>query len=144
MKKLIFLIIPVLIFLNYNTTAQCNSQLHDKCYVEIKGTTYLKDFKVRLQTAEKNKKSPIAKYSIAFSKGNHYRFTVCCDVNKDSEAIIQIYQSNRLIGSNFVKGSDKIYSAFDFVCNKTGIYSIMISYRDGKDGCSVTMLSLVQ
>ncbi len=144
MKQTILFIIIFFSFTTVDLYAQCNSELQDKCYEMIKGTTYLKDFKVRLQPAQKNKKAPIAKYSIALSKGAHYRFTVTNDKYKDSQAIIQVYDANRLVGTNYVKDSEKIYPVFDFVCNKTAVYTILISFKDGKDGCSVAMLSLVK
>lgn len=144
MKSLI-LILSIFAFLSLpKVHGQCNSTLQDVCVGKIKGTTYLKDFKVKLQKASSGKKQPIAKYSLALSKGNHYRFTVCNDKYKDSKAIIQIYQGNKLVGSNFNKSNKKIYPAFDFLCNRTGVYSIYISYNDGMEGCSVTMLSLVK
>lgn len=141
--KHIFILLALLVLVSYSAKAQCNSELQDKCYELIKGTTYLKDFKVRLQPAVGSKKAPVAKYSIALSKGAHYRFTVENDQFKDAEAIIQVYDGTSMVGTNYMKDSDKIYPKFDFVCNKTAVYTIMISFKDGKDGCSVAMISLV-
>lgn len=144
MKRYLSILITVMVLFSLNAKAQCNDELQSKCYEMIKGTTYLKDFKVRLQAAEKNKKAPIAKFSIALSKGAHYRFTVSNDQYKNAEAIIQVYDGSDLIGSNYLKDSDKIFPKFDFICNKTGVYTILISFKDGHDGCSVAMLSLVE
>ncbi|MFH2095315.1 MAG: hypothetical protein ABIJ16_06410 [Bacteroidota bacterium] len=142
MKKL--LITVSFAFLASFLFAQCNEELQKACVTQISGTTYLKDFKVKLTEAKKSMKQPMAIFNISLTNGNHYRFTTCDDTEKEAQSIIQIYDSNVLIGSNQNIKTGKIYPAFDFLCSKTGTYTVYISYDEGKEGCSVTMLSLVK
>lgn len=123
--------------------AQCNAKLVDIAVGEIKGVaSYMKDFKVRLKAQEPRKQQPIAKFSVTLSKGQTYRLSVANAKDFAGQAIIQIYDNDKLQGSSFFKGKD--YKFFDFVCQKTSSYVIFISFNEGKEGCAVGILSVLK
>ncbi|PLX12900.1 MAG: hypothetical protein C0594_01905 [Marinilabiliales bacterium] len=123
--------------------AQCNDELVNICALDIGEATYLKDFKVRLKKAKKGKPAPVARYSVVLNKGTHYRFSVCNAQEFEGEAILQLYDNDKLIGSTFNVATGKTYKAFDFICRKSAVYHLFFSYKEGKEGCSVGILSFV-
>ena len=75
-------------------------------------------------------------------KGNRYRFTICTDEDSDGEAILEVFLEARKVGSSFVNG--KHFQSFDFDCTNSAAYMIMISFKDGKAGSAVFILSHVK
>lgn len=106
--------------------------------------TYLKDFPVALGEVQPNKRPPVARYPLVLSKNNIYRFSVCNVPGSEGKAIIQLYESNKLIYSSYVKDTGEEFNPFNFFCNKTGIYHVFISFLDGKAGKAVGILSYVK
>ena len=124
--------------------SQCNSSLVTICSAKLPdNATYLKELKVKLKPKEAGKAAPVARYSLMLSKGNHYRFSICNATEFDGKAIIQLYDKDRLLGSSYFAKTGKHYPAFDFVCQKTAVYKVMISFENGKEGCAVGILSLI-
>ena len=148
MNRIIFALVFALFFVSIDTTeAQpCNEQLTLNCALQIgDNATYLKEFPVKLD--RKRKKKPIPQYrtSIVLNKGTHYRFTICNSSDfDDSQAVLQLYDTNRLLGSNYDLSTSKYYKSFDFMCKKSAIYQIIIQFREGKEGCAVGILSYVR
>lgn len=106
--------------------------------------TYLKDFIVQLDAANPGEKAPIAKFSMVLSKGTLYRFTVCNSEDSDGEAIIRLFSTSSLIGTNLDSASGEIFEAFDFECNVTGVYHVFISFQDGRAGDAIGILSFIK
>ncbi len=104
--------------------------------------TYLKDFQVKLGVAVEGR-AQIARYPLVLSSNNIYRFSVCSLENSEGKAVIKLYDNNRLIFSSFSKATKEEFNPFNFMCRKTGIYHVFISFRDGKPGEAVGILSYV-
>lgn len=124
-------------------------QDHDKLVnlcVQESGSdaAYLKDYVVKLPKATTLDKVPVAKHTLILVKNTHYRFTVCNSEKYPGKGIIQIFDNKKLIASNYNKEKDKIYSSVDFICKKTGPYTINISFKDGEQGMAVSILSYVK
>ncbi len=122
--------------------AQSEDELIDICgAIAGQDATYLRDFKIRLDAGDP---IPIQKYPIVLKKGNRYRFSIAS--SKDYEGILklELYDSNRLMAttSNPATGTD--YPSFDWVCSKTGAYHLFYSFKEGKAGLGVGVLSLVE
>jgi hypothetical protein len=142
--------ILTLIFLGFSILfsghlkAQTTTDLVEKC---AKGTgedaTYLKDFVVKLGEAKPGSKRPVARYPLVLSKNNVYRFSVCTAEQSKGKAIISLYDSNRMIFSSYDEDSQEEFNPFNFLCQKTGIYHVFISFIDGKPGEAVGILSYV-
>jgi hypothetical protein len=144
MKQLTGLIIIMLLG-GLQAFAQNDAMLVDHC-VSLAGddATYLKDFVVKLPAANNNAKPPAAKNSIMLRKNTVYRFTVCNHEESDGEAVITLYDANQMLASNYNPSSGKMYPSFNFSCSKTGPYTLMISFKDGKKGSAVGVMSYVR
>ena len=144
MKQIASLIL-FFFFLAIYGQAQDDPKIIDQC-VSLAGddATYLKDFVVKLPAAGDKSHPPASKNSILLRKNTTYRFTICNNENSDGEAIIQLYDADKMLASNFNPTSEKIYQSFNFKCSKTGPYILMISFKDGKRGDAVGIMSYVR
>ena len=77
-------------------------------------------------------------------KGIMYRFSICSSKDYSGEAILKIYDTNRLMGSTYIPATGKTYPSVDLKISKTGPYHIMLSFKDGEQGLAVALLSYVK
>lgn len=120
------------------------SELTAQCAASAGDVTYLKDFPAKLDAGTPGGKPPSAKYSMLLSKNTSYRFTICTAPDSEGEAILELYDMNILIGSTYNKTTGKDYPSFDFKCQKTGVYHIFVSFKEGKPGNAVGIMSFVE
>lgn len=120
------------------------SELTAQCAASAGDVTYLKDFPAKLDAGTPGGKPPSAKFSMLLSKNTSYRFTICTAPDSDGEAILDLYDLNILIGSTYNKTTGKDYPYFDFKCQKTGVYHIFVSFKEGKPGNAVGIMSFVE
>ena len=146
MKKYIsFIVILASFILSTNVVAQSDDALVKACAASAgEDATYLKDFIIKLDAAAPGEKYPSAKYSMVLSKNTEYRFTICTAPSSEGKGIIQLFDTNRMLGSSFNVATGKEYPGFNFKCQKTGVYHVFISFQDGKAGSAVGILSFVQ
>ena len=147
MKKLLIPFIFLLAFTTYSidSKAQCNNQLVNNCALNVgDNATYIKDFKAKLKKARRGASAPIAMFTIVLNKGTHYRFTVCNAKEFEGEAVLQLYDTNNMLGSTFDLARGKDYKAFDLMCRKTATYKVYMTFQGGKEGCAVGILSIVR
>jgi hypothetical protein len=143
MKTYIIVLIAALVISFQEANAQCNEQLVNVCALDNGGATYIKEFKVKLKKGKKGQAAPVAKFQVALSKNTNYRFNSCNANEFPGEAIIQLYDYDQLIGSTYNMTTAKNYKGFDFYCNKSGVYNLFISFKEGEEGCAVGILSFV-
>lgn len=142
MKRLVLILFGVLFALP--GFSQFKPGFVEQCATNTgKDATYLKDFQVVLSAALPEQAQPIARYPLVLSKNNIYRFSVCTPEDSPGKAILQLYDSNKLIFSSHNKDTGEEYNPFNFLCQKTGIYHVFISFLDGKEGHAVGVLSYV-
>ena len=148
MKNLyILLFIPLLsLAININEAqAQTGEELLNICNrIATKNATYLKDFTVKLSAAPSGEDAPRDKQSFMLRKNTRYQFTVCSSKDYDGRAIIKIYDSSKLVGSNYVVATGKIHPTLEIICQKTGAYHVFVEFEDGKEGLAVVILSFVE
>ena len=126
-----------------NLIAQSQEEMVDLCAGKVgEDATYLKDFKVKLGEST-NGRPQVARYPLVLSSNNIYRFSVCDMENSAGKAVIKLYDNNRLIFSSIAEESKEEFNPFNFMCRKTGIYHVFISFLDGKPGEAVGILSYV-
>ncbi len=136
---LFFIMIPGFLY------SQGNEELLSQCIsTSGKDATYLKDFSINLPEATDQQRPPVSKNTIILRKNTTYRFTVCTENNSKSEAIIQLYDTARLIASTLDKKTGKCYKSFNFHCSKTGPYNIFFYFKDGNKGNAIGILSYVK
>ncbi len=139
--KRVFRIIAVLVLaLQVNTAFSQSDDLVNTCALNIGNATYLKDYKVALSAS--NVTPPSAKFNVIMNKGTMYKITVCNEESTPGEAIVKLMENNTLLGTN-LKADGGFVSAVGFQCQKTGMYTINISFKDGKEGKAVAILSYI-
>jgi len=140
---LLFLFSSMLNFLS--VFSQTDKEIVNIC-VSVAGddVIYLKDFIVELPGVTENNRPPIAKNSIILRKNTTYRFTICNKKDSEGEGIIQLFDTRRMIASSYNPKTGKMYQSFNFQCKMTGPYTIFISFKDGKKGSAVGILSYVK
>jgi hypothetical protein len=145
MKNKLLIIVFLLNIISINIFSQSEDALVKACASAAgDDATYLKDFIVKLDAAAPGEKYPTAKYSMVLSKNTEYRFSICTAPDSQGKGIIQLFDTNRLLGSSFNAATGKEYPGFNFKCQKTGVYHVFISFQEGKSGRAVGILSFVQ
>jgi len=104
------------------------------------GAIYLKEFVVSLPKAVKDEAPPVYRQSVILRGNNIYRFNLC---NDKGQAIIRIYDSSNMVISSYDSRQDKDFNPINFLCRKTGQYTIFINFKDGKAGEAVGIMSHV-
>ena len=149
MRKFIY---PYIIFLlgfislfNYRVFSQnFQTEIHTCALSAGDDATYLKDFVVKLDPAKPNQPTPVFRESLALRKNVTYRFTVCNMDDSKGEAVLRVYDNARLILSTWYPESGKEYRTINFQCRKSGVYTVMINFKNGKAGEAIGVLSYVK
>ena len=124
--------------------AQSAEEMVDVCVGKAgEDATYLKDFQVKLGVPTEGRPQ-VARYPLVLSSNNIYRFSVCDLPSSEGKAVIKLYDNNRLIFSSLDNDTKEEVNPFNFMCRKTGIYHVFISFVDGKPGEAVGILSYVK
>ncbi len=144
MKKFILILAVISFALTEHVLSQDVSQLTAQCAANAGDVMYLKDFVVKLDPGTPGGAPPAARFALLLSKGIVYRFSICSAANSDGEAVLQLFDMNLLLGSTFISATGKDYPFFDFKCQKTGVYHVFISFKEGKAGEGVGIMSYVK
>lgn len=144
MKRYLIPILISIFFLSNKGFSQDNVELVAQCAGSAGNVTYLKDFVVKLDPGIPGGNPPSAKFSMVLSKNTQYRFSICTAPDSEGEAILQLFDMNVLMGSTYISDTGKEFPAFDFKCQKTGVYHVFISFKEGKAGEAVGILSFVK
>jgi len=107
-------------------------------------TTYLKDFRIQLPKSAPNASLPVYKANMYLMKNMKYRFSVCDDPESKGELIITIYDQSKELISSLNKSTGKKYSSIDFVCNKTGLYTLWYDFLNGEQGSGVGVICMIK
>lgn len=143
MKRLLSIL--VVVFFAFNLLGQDPQELVSQCALDLgENTTYLKDFVIKLPPASNPEDAPVHKANFYFMKNQNYRFTMCNAEVSDGELVLSLYDKQKLITSSVLKSSGKVYSSVDFTCNKTGLYQLWYTFKDGHKGYGVGIVSLVK
>jgi hypothetical protein len=144
MKKLIIPLLTIwLIAVHSYTQAQDISQVVAQCAATA-DAVYLKDYVVNLDASTPGGAPNQARFALMLSKNTKYRLSVCPAPNSEGEPILQLFDMNVLVGSTFIEATGKDFHMFDFNCQKSSIYHIFISFKEGKAGEAVGVLSFVK
>jgi len=144
MKKFIIILAVLTGLLPAAIHAQDVSQLTAQCAVNAGDVMYLKDFVVKLDQGTPGGAPPTARFALLLSKNIVYRFSICTAPNSDGEAVLQLFDMNNLLGSTFISATGKDFPFFDFKCQKTSVYHVFISFKEGKAGEGVGIMSYVK
>jgi hypothetical protein len=144
MKKFIIIFASFAFIGSAFVKAQDVSQLTAQCAANAGDVMYLKDFVVKLDQGTPGGAPPTARFALLLSKNVVYRFSICSAPNSDGEAVLQLFDMNTLLGSTFITSTGKDFPFFDFKCQKTGVYHVFISFKEGKAGEGVGIMSYVK
>lgn len=147
MRKLNILFILFAILLIGNSSkllAQSGQELIDICNMVAGDAMYLKDFQIKLDAAKPGEEPPKARYSVVLSKNTEYLFSICNSKDYQGEAILQLYDNNRLVTTNYIIATGKYYPKVTFKCSTTGVYHMFITIKEGQQGMAVALLSFVK
>jgi len=142
---IIFALFAIILFGNSNKLfAQSGQELVEICGMVAGDATYLQDFQIKLEAAKPGEEPPRSAHSLVLSKNTKYRFSICNSKDFQGEAILQIYDNNRLLGTTYIVATGKNYPSVDLKCTQTGVYHIFITFKEGKQGMAVALLSFVE
>ena len=80
--------------------------------------------------------------TLQFNKDVQYKFYVKNHLKGGpGEAVVEIYDQDRLLGTNCLK--EKYFDTFLFSCTKTGMYDVVIRFRDNNTGNSVISIYMI-
>lgn len=125
--------------------AQSTDPLVSNCVMNAgPDTRYLKDFRIQLAQG-----SPSAdmryKAQMSLWKNTKYRFSLCNSDESQGQLILTIKDAaNKEILSSFDKKNGKIYPFIDFICNKSGIYTLNFDFDGAKQGSGVGVVFMVR
>ena len=127
-----------------NAKTQDVQDLVQKCSVAAgDDATYLKDFVVNLNAVGSDNRPPLYRQSLALRKNVTYRFSVCNMEESEGEAVLRVYDQANMILSTWYPDSGKEYNIINFKCMKSGVYTVVISFKEGKKGEAIGILSYV-
>ncbi len=107
-------------------------------------TTYLKDFRVQLPKAGPDGSAPVYKANMYLMKNMKYRFSVCNAPGSNGELVITLYDQGKELISSYNRGTGKKYETVDFICNKTGLYTIWYNFVNGEQGSGVGVVCMIR
>jgi len=122
--------------------AQSEDELLDICgAIAGKEATYLRDFKIRLEASDP---PSVQRYPIILKKGNKYRFSIASSKDFEGRMKLELFDNNRLMAATHNAATGADHPTIDWICSKTGAYHLFFSFKDGKNGMGVGVLSLVE
>lgn len=146
MKYRNILLASVLVFFTVVLKSQpATDDLISKCvFTAGENTTYLKDFRVQLPKAVTVNALPVYKANMYLMKNMKYRFSLCNSEDSPGDLTITIYDQAKELISSYNKSTGKKYSSIDFICNKTGLYTLWYSFAQGNQGSGVGVVSMIK
>ncbi len=146
MKSRFAIISAALLLLSALASGQpATDELVSRCVLGAgDNTTYLKDFRVQLPEAAPDAATPVYKANMYLMKNMKYRFSVCDAPGSKGELVVTIHDQGKELISSYSKGSGKSYQSVDFYCNKTGLYTLWYSFREGKQGSGVGVVCMIK
>ncbi|MBS3770405.1 MAG: hypothetical protein V5A47_08620 [Bacteroidales bacterium] len=146
MKRFYIIIILTILTLGSlnSVQAQTGEELVNMCTELAEDAKYLKDYTVKLSGAAPGEDPPSQKKSLMLRKNTQYRFTICSSQDFPGRGILKVYSSNKLLASNYVENTGKMFPSVDIKVQKTGPYHLWVEFEDGKEGLAVVVLSFVK
>lgn len=141
---LFFISVPLLLLFPGSAKCQNIQDLVQTCAKSAgSDATYLKDFIVKLDGIRPNERPPVFRSTLVLRKNVVYRFSLCNLDNSSGEAVLRLYDETNLLASTFYPETGKEYKSINFTCQKSGVYTIMISFKEGKPGEAIGIMSYV-
>lgn len=142
--KNIIIVLTLLLF-SFSAFAQTEDQKVKFCAAAAgPDATYQKDLIADLPAVQGSEKIPNAKYSLILQKDTKYRISICTDDDSPGKGYVQLYDNQTILGSTYNPTTGKEWKAFEFDCQKTGVYHFFIQFQEGKAGKAIVIISFVK
>ena len=142
MKKFFLSFIILLSVAAFSAQAQCADSVRKAALQEMGDSQYIKDFSITLTKGANESTTGMVKFNVLLNSRNHYKFNVANGAFNPEDVIMQLYDKDKLLSSNFESG--KKYKGFEFICRATKVYQLVFSFSGGDEGCAEAVLSLVK
>ncbi|WP_075603337.1 hypothetical protein [Saccharicrinis aurantiacus] len=142
MKKVLILSIIFMAIFTVSSHAQCDEGMLKTALKEMGDAQYMKDFTIDLKKDKKDSQTGYVKFSVILNSRSHYKFNAVNGIGNPEKVIMQLYDGDRMLISNFEGG--KMYNSFEFVCRKSKVYNLVFSFKGGQEGCARAVMSLVK
>jgi len=134
---------------NVKVNAQCKQQVVYSCATNNGKAIYLRDFNTKLRKSKGGQDSG-TKWTVVLNKGTHYRFNLCAQSGFETSVVLTLFDSKHPESAPYAQTKStkdpKTDNRFDFICQKSGTYSVSIRFKpgvQGKKSCAVGVLSFV-
>ena len=104
------------------------------------GAIFLKEFVVSIPKGDSDEPQPTYREPVLLRGNNVYRFNIC---NDRGQAIISLYDKDRMYITSYQASTNRNYNPINFLCRKTGSYYVVISFKNGRAGETVVIMSHV-
>lgn len=134
----------LLIICSQQVFAQCHESIREQALKEAGiDAFYLSDFKVKLKAG--TMKSPVRfqKFRTQLDSGVTYRLTVTNNPEFEGQLIMQLMDRNNVLGSTFDVESKVDNQRFEYTPEVTKTYTLLSSFKEGRKGCALGVLSMV-
>ena len=145
MKRIILTLqIVLLSVVGQSVFAQCDDNLITEVAGNLDKYNYLKDYKVWIPKAKKNKLPTIASYNLILNKGKKYRFLINDAEEFKGRLKFEMYAEGKgMVLTNYDGVTDTYYAGVEFNCTATAMYTISISFSEGEEGCGVVIVGFL-
>jgi hypothetical protein len=125
-----------LLILTPAVKSQCNTEtLMNNCASGLDEFVFIKSFPIECKTDQKSG------FQYVLSTGIHYKIVVCDEQAAGSKMVVNLLDRNKkLIASNYLKASKKIFPVVNYVCPATGVYYVEAYFEGDKKGCGINIL----
>ena len=143
-KRLITLAIIMAFVFSASIHAQCDESLVDKA-IEESGidAIFIRDFKIKQLNKKSLRNKSVKHFDVRLKGGLTYRFNVQNAKEYEGKAILQLYTENLLLASTYNIENQFNEEMFDFICDETGKYQVLMSFVEAKKGCATGIMSVV-
>ncbi len=138
MKQLLLSLVALFGMIS-SVNAQCGDELMKQALGAMGNYQYIKDFDIKLQGGTSKVGT---KFSVVLNSRTHYQVNIANGSGNTENVVVEIYDGDKLIGSNNANG--KVFTAFQFICSKTGAYKLHVCTVGGTEACARAVLSLVK
>jgi len=124
--------------------AQCNDSILRIAKADSGADAFfMKEFKIKFDKGRINHPAPVAKFTAYLKKGIEYRFNVANAAGYEGKAVLQLFRRGKILGSTINYDEKKDNKFFNYTSYKTAKYQVLMSFDEGKAGCSVGVMSVV-
>ncbi|MDG5799383.1 hypothetical protein QA597_03305 [Marinilabiliaceae bacterium ANBcel2] len=142
MKRVLFSLLFISSLAYISASAQCGEEVKRQALDEMGNSQYIRDYSINIEKDDGGGKTGQVKFNVLLNSRNHYRFNVVDGPSNRDKIVMQLYDEDNMLVSNYDGGTH--YDSFEFVCRSTKVYSLVFSFRGGGEGCAEAVISLVK